>query len=124
MRESHEVESKTRSSLDYCIYTLEDQRDILIKFHNDKKEQLKSEVFKEKMKREKLAYTLHKSEKANSALVYFTIADNDDKDVPSDATLAWFRLERTQLLAASSTETLNSEKKIREVIKEFNIKIS
>ena len=65
-----------------------------------------------------------KAKKANSALVYFTIADNDDKDVPSDATLAWFRLERTQLLAASSTETLNSEKKIREVIKEFNIKIS
>ena len=47
MRESHEVGSKTRSSLDYCIYTLEDERDILIKFHNDKKEQLKSEVFKE-----------------------------------------------------------------------------
>ena len=63
MRESHEVESKIRSSLEYCIYTLEDERDILIKSHNDKNEQLKLEVFKEQIKREKLAYTLHKSEK-------------------------------------------------------------
>ena len=112
MRESHEVESKTKSSLEYCIYALEDERDILIKSHNDKKQQLKSEVFKEQMKREKLAYTLHKNEKANSALVYSTIADNDENDIPSDATLAWFRLDRAQLLVASSTEASNSEKKL------------
>ena len=75
------------------------------------------------MKRERLAYTLYKSEKANSALVYSTIAD-DENDVPLDATLEWFRLERAQLLATSSTEASNSEKKIREVIKEFDIKFS
>ena len=55
MRESHELEIKTRSSLEYCIDTLEDERDILIKSHNDKKEQFKSEEFKEQMKRENLA---------------------------------------------------------------------
>ena len=75
------------------------------------------------MKRKKLAYTLHKSEKANSALVYSTIAD-DENDVPLDATLGWFRLDRAQPLAISSTEASNSEKKIREVIKEFDIKVS
>ena len=103
MGESHEVESKTRSSLEYCIDNLEDERAILIKYHNDKKVQLKSEVFKEQIKREKLAYTQHKSEKANSALVYFTIANNDKNDVPSDATLAWCCLERAHLLASSYT---------------------
>ena len=42
------------------------------------------------MKREKLAYTLHKSEKSNSTLVYSTIVDNDQYDVPSDATFYAF----------------------------------
>ena len=51
MRESHELEINTRSSLEYCIDNLEDERAILIKSHNDKNEQLKLEVFKEQMKR-------------------------------------------------------------------------
>ena len=63
------------------------------------------------MKRENLAYTLYKSEKANSALVYYTIVDNDENNVPSDATLTWFRLERVQLLGAPSTEVSTSERK-------------
>ena len=57
------------------------------------------------MKREKLAYNLHKVEKANSDLVHSTIALNE--------TLTWFRLERAQLLAALSIEASNSEKYVR-----------
>ena len=63
----------------------------------------------------KLAYNLHRGEKAISDLVYSTIADNDENDIPLDETLAWFRLERAQLLAASSIEASNSEKYVRKL---------
>ena len=117
VEEARESESNARSSLEYRISALEDDREIMIRSHADELEHIQAELAQMNMEKERLIYSLSESEKANSALVYSTSMERSNDVVLSDTEeLEKLRLEKAQLLAAVSEGSLKTERRIREAI--------
>lgn len=117
MEEMREGEMNSKTSLEYRINALEDDREILTRYHADEMESLKSELAQVNMEKERLIHSLNESEKANAALVYSTSVDSDrDGGSNGSSELAKLRLEKAQLLAAASEMGSRMERRIRESV--------
>lgn len=117
MDEMREAESSRRASLEYRITSLENDHAVQRRFHSAEMENLRNEIHQVCIERDRLFQSLNESEKAKDALVRASsrTSEFDGGGVPQFE-LAKLRLEKAQLLSATSEETSRSARRIREAV--------
>jgi hypothetical protein len=118
MEEMREAEESRRASLEYRISSLENDYEVLRRYHSGEIENLQNEVAQVTMEKDRILHTLKESEKANSALVFATSkgeseSENDGSDPRAE--LAKLRVENAHLLTIASDEKARAVRKLREV---------
>lgn len=117
MDEMREAESSSRASLEYRIRSLENDHSVEQRFHATEMENLRNELQQVTMERDRLFQSLKESEKAKDALLR---ASSNSKNVGGDGApqieLAKLRVEKAQLLSATSEETSKAERRLREAV--------
>jgi hypothetical protein len=117
MDEMREAESSRRSSLEHRITSLQNDHNVRRRFHTSEMENLGNELHQASMERDRLFQSLKESEKRRDALLHVSSNDKvveDDSDPHFE--LAKLRVEKAQLLSASSEESSQAERRLREAI--------
>jgi hypothetical protein len=117
MDEMREAESSRRSSLEHRITSVQNDHNVRRRFHASEMENLGNELHQASMERDRLFQSLKESEKSRDALMH---ASSNDKVVEGDSDphfeLAKLRVEKAQLLSASSEESSRAERRLREAV--------
>jgi hypothetical protein len=117
MDEMREAESSRRSSLEHRITSLQNDHIVQRRFHTADMENLRNELHQASMERDRLFQSLKESEKSRDALLR---ASSNDALVEGDSDphveLAKLRVEKAQLLSASSEESSQAERRLREAV--------
>jgi hypothetical protein len=117
MDEMREAESSRRSSLEHRITSLQNDHNVRRRFHTSEMENLGNELHQASMERDRLFQSLKESEKSRDTLLHLS---STDKMVEGDSDphfeLAKLRLEKAQLLSASSEESSQAERRLREAV--------
>jgi hypothetical protein len=117
MDEMREAESSRRSSLEHRITSLQNDHIVQRRFHTADMENLRNELHQASMERDRLFQSLKESEKSRDALLR---ASSNDAVVDGDSDphfeLAKLRVEKAQLLSASSEESSQAERRLREAV--------
>ena len=115
--ETKEAEAARVASFEYRVSALEEDRDIVRRFHADELETLRHELSHCSMEKDRILHSLKESEKTNAALVYSASREieGDDSSQPENELLK-LRASNAQLLTAASEEAARTERRIREAI--------
>eukprot|EP00978_Attheya_sp_CCMP212_P037727 scaffold180667_cov46-Attheya_sp.AAC.2 len=116
MQEMRQSESEARSTLTYRISGLEDDRATLTRSHSEQLDELKMELSRVTMEKERLQHFLAESEKANAALVYSTSIENEQTRMSPGSELVQLRLEKAKLITAASEASVKTERRIRAAV--------
>lgn len=118
MEEMREAEESRRASLDYRINALEDDHEVLRRFHADEVESLRNDLTQVSLEKDRILHSLKESEKALNALMFASSqgGEEDGSVTSPKAELMKLRIEKEQMLAAAAEEASNIEKRIREAI--------
>ncbi len=111
-------ESVMRTKLEKRLRNLEEERDSIMISSGSEIKNLKAEISKDQMERDRLIHALNESEKANSALVYSTSVDNGESDSQLEFELSKLRLEKAQLLAAVQENKSMFEQRLRNAFRD------
>lgn len=106
-------EKELRETLENRVKSLKDDREVMILAYGNDIKNLKTEISKSQMERDRLLHALNESEKANSALVHSTAVDQGENDSSMELELAKLRLEKAQLLAAVQENRSKVEQRIK-----------
>jgi chromosome segregation ATPase len=119
MEDMREAEENRRASLEYRISSLENDYEVLRRYHSGEIENLQNEVAQVTMEKDRILHTLKESERTNSALVFAASkgeseTDNDSSD--PDTEVAKLRVENAHLLTIAADEKAKTERRLREVL--------
>ena len=117
MDEMREAESTRRSSLEYRLSSLENDNDVLRRFHSAEMENLRSELNQISMERDRLFQALKESEKSKDALLRAkggTSSGIMEADLMAEMEL--LRLEKAELLSAAAEEGSRLERRLHEAV--------
>jgi hypothetical protein len=119
MEGMREAEESRRASLEYRISSLENDYEVLRRYHSGEIENLQNELAQVTMEKDRILHTLKESEKTNSALVFAASKgeseiDNDGSD--PGAELAKLRVENAHLLTIAADEKAKAVRRLREVL--------
>lgn len=106
-------EKELRETLENRVKSLKDDREVMILAYGNDIKNLKTEISRSQMERDRLLHALNESEKANSALVHSTAVDQGGNDSSMELELAKLRLEKAQLLAVVQENRSKVEQRIR-----------
>lgn len=117
LEQTREAESARASSLEYRINALEDDRDVVRRFHADELETLRQELSHCSMEKDHILHSLKESEKINAALVYSSAKERETDEVLStENELSKLRTFTAKLLSSTTEEASRTERRIREAI--------
>lgn len=117
LEEMRESEATRIASFEYRISALEDDKDVVRRFHADELETLRNELAHLSMEKDRILHSLRESEKNNAALVYATSKERDSGEVDNhEDELARLRASNAQLLTAAGEEGSKTERRIREAV--------
>lgn len=117
LEETREADASKAASLEYRISALEDDREVLRRFHADELENLRNELTHVCMEKDRILHSLKESEKKNAAIVFSTSKQSESHESASpDAEIARLRIEKAQLLSAAAEEGSRAERRIREAV--------
>jgi hypothetical protein len=117
LEETHEAEAARVASFEYRICALEDDRDVVRRYHADEIETLRNELSHVCMEKDRILHSLKESEKANTALVYETSKDQEAEVTEHvENELSKLRRSNARLLSAATEEGVRTERRIREAI--------
>jgi chromosome segregation ATPase len=112
-------EEGKRASLEYRIGSLEDENDVLRKYHSGELENSRNELAQVSMEKDRILHQLKESEKTNAALVFATSkAENQEIDEIDDleGEVAKLRIENAHLLTVAADDKARAERRLREVL--------
>jgi len=115
MDEMKEAESSKRDSLEYRITSLQNDQEVLRRQHSAQLEKLQNELNHISMERDRLFQSLKESERSKEALLRAKSGRDAvcaDEDTLTE--LSRLRLEKAQLLVATTEEGTQVERRIRE----------
>jgi DNA repair exonuclease SbcCD ATPase subunit len=117
LEETRDADASKAASLEYRISSLEDDREVLRRFHADELENLRNELTHVSMEKDRIFHSLKETEKKNAAIVFSTSkkGESPEKSSPDDE-LARLRIEKAQLLSAAAEEGSRAERRIREAV--------
>lgn len=119
MDEIKEADSTRRASLEYRVSSLENDNNVLRRFHNAEMENLRNELNQISMERDRLFQTLRDSEKSKEALVRASSRGSqagEDAAVDLINQVELLRMEKTQLLSSAAEEASRVERRLREAV--------
>lgn len=122
MEEMRQAEESRRASLEYRISSLENNAEVMRRYHSGELESLQNEVSQITMEKDRILQTLRESESTNSKLVLAAstkgMISEEDKQDPADTEhlLSSYRIENAHLLTLSSDENAKSERRLREAL--------
>ncbi|CAB9517704.1 kinesin K39 [Seminavis robusta] len=117
MDEMRQDEASRRASLEHRIMTLENDHEVLQRFHATETDSLRNELTQAVMEKDRTLQLLKDAEKNNAAMLYAASRDHSARaDESSETELAKLRIEKAQLLVAAAEEGARTERRIREVI--------
>lgn len=116
LEELRQAEESKRASLEYRIGSLEDENDVLRKYHFTELETVRNELAQVAMEKDRILNQLRESEKNNSAFVLATpSADGPDNKGVSDidAEIKRLRIENAYLLNVAADDKARAERRLR-----------
>mmetsp|Transcript_15187 Transcript_15187/g.25224 ORF Transcript_15187/g.25224 Transcript_15187/m.25224 type:complete len:2554 (+) Transcript_15187:278-7939(+) len=117
LEETRESEAARVASFEYRVCALEDDRDVVRRYHADEIETLRNELSHILMEKDRILHSLKESEKTNTALVYETSKEQETEVTEHvENELSKLRTSNTRLLSAASEEGARTERRIREAI--------
>ena len=119
MEELRMNEESKRASLDYRIGSLEDENDVLRRYHSSELETIRNELAQVGMERDRILHQLKECEKANSALVFAaSTVDTQCMENPEDldAEISKLRIENAYLLTVAADDKARAERRLREAL--------
>jgi hypothetical protein len=117
LEQTREAESARASSLEYRISALENDRDVVRRFHADELETLRQELSHSSMEKDHILHSLKESEKINAALVYSTAREREfDEAEQTENEISKLRTFIAKLLSSATEEASRAERRIREAI--------
>jgi hypothetical protein len=120
MEEFRMNEESKRASLDYRIGSLEDENDVLRRYHSSELETVRNELAQVSMEKDRILHQLKESEKTNSALVFAAAKAEssqggiEDSTTDSDAEVSKLRIENAYLLTIAADDKARAERRLRE----------
>eukprot|EP00934_Nitzschia_sp_Nitz4_P001698 Nitzschia sp. Nitz4//scaffold160_size51814//6417//15104//NITZ4_006908-RA/size51814-augustus-gene-0.69-mRNA-1//-1//CDS//3329537839//1698//frame0 len=110
-------EEDKRTSLQYRIGTLEDENDVLRKYHFTELESLRNELSQMTMEKDRILNQLRESEKSHSAFKLGASSDGSDQgDGDLDSEVKRLRTENAYLLNVAADDKARAERRLREVL--------
>jgi hypothetical protein len=116
MEEMREAEENRRASLEYRISSLENDHDVLRRYHSGEIENLRNELAQVTMEKDRILQSLKDSEKTNSALVSAAFKGETEEEDNTDpaAELSKLRIENAHLLTMAADDNARTERRLRE----------
>lgn len=116
-------EEEKRASLEYRIGFLEDENDMLRRYHSSELETVRNELAQIGMEKDRILHQLKESEKTNASLVLASSAkadhNIDDPDNMESSVVtenARLRIENAHLLTVAADDKARAERRLREVL--------
>lgn len=119
LEESRMNEESKRASLEYRIGSLEDENDVLRRYHSSELETVRNELAQVSMEKDRILHQLKESEKTNSSLVFAASkAENMEAEDVSDleAEVSKLRIENAHLLTVAADDKARAERRLREAL--------
>ena len=118
MEEMRLAEASKAASLEYRVGSLEDENDVLRKYHARDLESMRNDLAQVMMEKDRVLHQLKESEKKNSALLFAASKGDSDSDqiVDFEAELARLRVENAHLLTVAADDKTRAERRLREVL--------
>ena len=118
MDEMRAAEASNRASLEYRIGSLENDNDVLRRYHAGEIESLRSDLEQVTMEKDRILHSLKESEKRNASLLLASKAEAEDGseyvDIESEA--ARLRVENAHLLTIAGDAKARAERRLRETL--------
>lgn len=117
LEDLHQGEENKRASLEYRIGSLEDENDLLRKYHAGELEDVQHELSQVTMEKDRTVHQLRELERTNAALVYASskeeTEDSKDSNDP-EGDIAKLRVANAHLLTVAADDKARAERKLRE----------
>lgn len=119
LEESRLAEENRRASLEYRISSLEDDNDLLRRYHADELEEVRQELSQVTMEKDRSVHQVRELERSNAALVAAASKEDiyaldDQADLEHE--IARLRVEHEHLLTVASDDKARAERKLREML--------
>lgn len=114
-------EESKRASLEYRIGSLEDENDVLRRYHSSELETVRNELAQMSMEKDRILHQLKESEKTNAALVFAaskaeTQGAEDSTNIDPEAEISKLRIENAYLLTVAADDKARAERRLREML--------
>lgn len=121
MEDMRQTEESKRASLEFRIDSLENQNDVMRKYHDAELESVRNELSQITMEKDRLLHQLRESEKTNASLLVASSSRNaleggDIAKTDLESECAKLRFENAHLLAMAADNKTRAERRLREMI--------
>ena len=119
MEEMRLAEESKAASLEYRISSLEDENDVLRKYHAGDLDNARNELAQVTMEKDRILHQLKESEKTNASLVFAASKgeSNDSDDTESlEGEITRLRVENAHLITVASDDKVRHERRLREAL--------
>ena len=120
MEELRETEESKRASLEYRVGALENENDVVRKYHSAELENVRNELSQITMERDRVLHQLKESEKTNASLVFAASKDESNNTTEGVENLeiecAKLRVENAHLLTVAADDKARAERRLREAL--------
>lgn len=118
LEEQRLAEESKKASLEYRIGSLEDENDVLRKYHGSELEDIRHDLSQMTMEKDRAVHQRRELETTNAALVFAASKEESDAlknaDEDNEAEIARLRVENAHLLTVAADEKARSERRLRE----------
>ncbi|CAJ1953476.1 unnamed protein product [Cylindrotheca closterium] len=119
LEESRLAEENRRASLEYRISSLEDDNDLLRRYHADELEEVRQELSQITMEKDRAIHQVRELERSNAAFVAAASKEDiyaldDQADLEHE--IARLRVEHEHLLTVAADDKARAERKLREML--------
>lgn len=120
MEDMRQTEESKRASLEFRVDSLENQNNVMRKYHAADFENARNELSQITMEKDRLVHQLRESEKTNASLLLAS-SSNDGLEsaidpIDLETECAKLRLENAHLLAFAADEKIRGERRLRETV--------
>jgi hypothetical protein len=120
MEDMRQSEESKRASLEFRIDSLENQNDVMRKYHDAELENVRNELSQVTMEKNRLLHQLRESEKTNASLMLASSSsgglESSGGEIDLESECAKLRIENAHLLAMAADDKTRAERRLREMV--------
>ena len=116
MEEMRATEESNRASLEYRIGSLENDNDVLRRYHAGEIESLRSDLEQATMEKDRILHALKECEKRNASLLLASEAEDESEYMDVESEVAMLRVKNAHLLTVAGDDKARAERRLRETL--------